>query len=157
MTDTVTVDIDPRANTSREMARTAATAALRVANRNYELYDTGDVAGVDEVFAVDLVDHNPVPGAASAIEGMRYLIAEVRDGFTDTEHRILFQAELPDGWVINHWQMTARHTGDAFGVSATGKPVAFNGTDIVRVVGGRITEIYHVEELLQMTRQLTTA
>ncbi|WP_169813669.1 ester cyclase [Nocardia pseudobrasiliensis] len=149
------VDINPRANTSREMVRAAATTALRVANRNYELYDTGDVAGVDEVFAVDLVDHNPVPGTTSAIDGMRYLIAQVRDGFTDTEHRILFQTELGDGWVVNHWQMTGRHTGDAFGTPATGKPVAFNGTDIVRVLDGKITEIYHVEELLQMTRQLT--
>ncbi|CAM4504986.1 ester cyclase [Nocardia ninae] len=142
------------AKTAREMVESAPTAALRIASRNYELYDTGDVAGVDEVFAVDLVDHNPVAGAESGIEGMRMLIAAVRDGFTGTEHRILFQQQLRDGWVVNHWQMTGTHTGDAFGLTASGKPLAFNGTDIVRVLDDKITEIYHVEELLQLTAQV---
>jgi hypothetical protein len=52
--------------------------------------------------------------------------------------------------------MTATHTGDAFGFAASGNPVAINGTDIFRVAGGRITEIYHVEELLKMTQQIST-
>ncbi|MEZ2389692.1 ester cyclase [bacterium RCC_150] len=142
------------ANTSSEMVRAATTTPLRVAARNLELYDTGNVDGVDEVFSPDLVDHNPV-GAASAIDGMRTLVAAVRDGFTGTQHRILFNQELPEGWVVLHWQMTGTHTGDAFGFAASGKPVAINGTDIVRVVDGKITEIYHVEELLKLTQQLS--
>ena len=82
------------ANTASEMVRSATSTALRVAARELELYDTGDVAGADEVFAPDLIDHNPAGDAASAIDGMRALIAAVRDGFTDTQHRILFQQEL---------------------------------------------------------------
>jgi hypothetical protein len=85
-----------------------------------ELYDTRDVAGADEVFAPDLIDHNASPDAASGIDGMRASIAAVRDGFTDTQHRILFQRELSDAWVVIHWQMTATHTGDAFGFPASG-------------------------------------
>jgi hypothetical protein len=42
-----------------------------------------------------------------------------------------------------HWQMTATHTGDAFGFPASGNPVAINGNDIMRVVEGKVTEIYH--------------
>lgn len=143
------------ANTASEMVRSATTTALRVAARNLELFDTGDVAGVDEVFAPDLIDHTPVAGAASAIDGMRALVAAVRDGFTDTQHRILFQQELSDGWVVIHWQMTGTHTGDAFGFAASGNPVAINGTDIIRIVDGKITEIYHVEELLKLTQQIS--
>ena len=94
------------ANTASEMVRSATTTALRVALRDFELYDTGNVAGADEVFAPDLIDHNPAAGAASAIDGMRALIAAVRDGFTDTQHRILFQQELPGGWAVIHWRMT---------------------------------------------------
>ncbi|WTL59939.1 ester cyclase [Nocardia sp. NBC_01499] len=102
------------------------------------------------------MDHNPVPGTSSGIVGMRFLIGEVRDGFTGTRHEIVFQEELPSGWVVNHWRMTAVHTGDAFGIPASQRPVSLTGTDIVRVIDGRITEIYHVEELLQMRLQLTT-
>jgi predicted ester cyclase len=139
------------------MVRSATSTALRVAFRELELYDTGDVAGADEVFAPDLIDHNAAPGAASAIDGMRALIATVRDGFTDTQHRILFYRELSDGWVVIHWQMTAIHTGDAFGFPASGNPIAIHGNDIMRVVDGKITEIYHVEELLKLTQQMSGA
>ena len=143
------------ANTAREMVRSATSTALRVAARELELYDTGDVAGADEVFAPDLIDHNPAGDAASAIDGMRALIAAVRDGFTGTQHRILFQQELPGGWVVLHWRMTATHTGDAFGFPGSGNPVDINGCDIMRVVDGKITEIYHVEELLKLTQQMS--
>ena len=47
------------ANTASEMVRSATSTALRVAARELELYDTGDVAGADEVFVPDLIDHNP--------------------------------------------------------------------------------------------------
>jgi hypothetical protein len=57
------------ANTSSEMVRSAPTTALRVAFRELELYDTGDVAGADEVFSPDLIDHTPVADTGSAIEG----------------------------------------------------------------------------------------
>jgi steroid delta-isomerase-like uncharacterized protein len=143
------------ANTSSEMVRSATSPALRVAFRELELYDTGDVAGADEVFAPDLIDHNASSDAASGIDGMRASIAAVRDGFTDTQHRVLFHRELSDGWVVIHWQMTGTHTGDAFGFPASGNPVAINGNDIMRVVDGKITEIYHVEELLKLTQQIS--
>ncbi|WP_326659396.1 ester cyclase [Streptomyces canus] len=144
------------ANTASEMVRSATTTALRVAARNLELYDTGNVAGADEVFAPDVIDHNPAADTASGLDGMRALIAAVRDGFTDTQHRILFQQELPGGWVVLHWRMTGMHTGDAFGFAASANPVDITGTDIVRIADGKITEIYHVEELLKLTQQIST-
>ncbi|MFJ1811327.1 MULTISPECIES: ester cyclase [unclassified Streptomyces] len=142
-------------NTASEMVRSATTTALRVAARELELYDTGNVAGADEVFAPDVIDHNPADGAASGLDGMRASIAAVRDGFTDTQHRILFQQELPGGWVVLHWRMTGTHTADAFGFAASGNAVDIKGQDIMRVVDGKITEIYHVEELLKLTQQIS--
>jgi hypothetical protein len=41
--------------------------------------------------------------------------------------------------VVLHWRMTATHTGDAFGFPASGNPV----------------ELYHVEELLKLTQQIS--
>jgi predicted ester cyclase len=143
------------ANTASEMVRSATSTALRVAARELELYDTGDVAGADEVFSPDVIDHNPAGAAASGIDGMRALIASVRDGFSDTQHRILFQEELPGGWVVLHWRMTATHTGEAFGIAASGNKVDIDGNDIMRIVDGKITELYHVEELLKLTLQMS--
>ncbi|MFF7889578.1 ester cyclase [Streptomyces sp. NPDC020794] len=140
------------ANTASEMVRSAASTALRVAVRELELYGTSHVAGADEVFAPDVIDHNPATDAASGIDGMRASIAAVRDGFTDVWHLVLFQRELPGGWVVLHWCMTGTHTGDAFGFPASGNPVDIDGQDIMRIVDGKITEIYHVEELLKLTQ-----
>ncbi|MET8981470.1 ester cyclase [Streptomyces sp. NPDC004539] len=142
-------------NTASEIVRSTTSTALRVAARELELYDTGDVAGADEVFAPDVIDHNPASDAASGIDGMRASIAAVRDGFTGTQHRILFHHELPGGWVVLHWRMTATHTGDAFGFPASGNPVDINGQDIMRIADGKIAEIYHVEELLKLTQQIS--
>lgn len=64
------------ANTSSEMVRSATSTALRVAARELELYDTGDVDGADEVFAPNVIDHNPAT-AASGIDSMRASIAAV--------------------------------------------------------------------------------
>ncbi|MFK0294738.1 ester cyclase [Streptomyces sp. NPDC090442] len=128
-----------------------------IAARVYQLFDTGNVSGLDEVLSPDLVDHNPVPGAASGIDGMRILVAAVRDGFTATRHEVIYQAETGNGWVVSHWRMTATHTGDWFGTPATGRPVSFTGTDLMRITDSKITEIRHVEELLQLQQQLTTA
>lgn len=144
------------ANTSSELLRSTTSPVLRVAFRELELFDTGDLEGVDEVFSPDLIDHNGTPGI-SGIDGMRGLIAAVRDGFTDTQHRVLFFQEMADGWVGMHWHMTATHTGEAFGVAASGHHVSIKGSDFMRVVDGKITEIYHVEELLKLVQQLSGA
>jgi hypothetical protein len=51
---------------------------LNVANRIYKAFDSGDVSVLDEILHPDLIDHNPVPGAASAIQGVRLLVTQSR-------------------------------------------------------------------------------
>jgi len=125
-----------------------------VAARVYELFDSGDVGGLDAVFDSRLVDHNPVSGSASGIDGMRALVSAIRDGFSDTHHEVLYQTDPGDGWVVSHWRMTGTNTGDWLGMPPTGRKVSITGTDIVRVPDDKITEIRHVEELMQLQQQL---
>ncbi len=70
------------ANTASEMARSATSTALRVAFRELELYDTGDVAGADEVFAPELREGTDSPAArfASALAGEEGVEVERRRG-----------------------------------------------------------------------------
>jgi predicted ester cyclase len=51
--------------------------------------------------------------------------------------------------------MTAVHTGDWFGVPATGREVSFTGIDLWRAENGRLVEVRHAEDLLQLQAQLT--
>ena len=124
-----------------------AVAALR-------LLDEGDVDGVDRVFASDVLDHDPTPGAPEGIEGERALFAAVVAGFDDIRHEVEYQGRTGDGWVVTAWRMTGRHTGDFLGVPATGRPVDFKGIDVQRVRDGKIVEHRHVEQLLQLVQQV---
>lgn len=133
------------------------TDASAVAVRLYEIFDTGDVAALDEVLAADLVDHNPVPGTTSGIEGIRLLVTAIATAFTGTHHEVPYVGTTTDGWVVGHWRMTGKHTGDWFGTPATGSSVSFTGTDLMRISDGKVTEIRHVEELLQLQQQLTAS
>ena len=126
-----------------------------IASAVYQAFDAGDVDAVDTLFAPDAVDHNPVPGTPDAAEGIRGLIAAVRAAFTNPRHEILHQAETGDGWVVTAWRMTGTHTGDWFGTPASGRDVAFTGIDLYRIVDGRIVELRHVEELLQLQAQIS--
>ncbi|MFC0542729.1 ester cyclase [Kutzneria chonburiensis] len=128
---------------------------MTVPVRIYQLFDDGDVAGIDDVVAPDMIDHNPVPGAETGIDGLRLLVAAVRDGFTGTRHEVIYQGETADGWTVCQWRMTGTHTGPWFGTAATGRAVSFTGIDLMRVVDGKVTELRHAEELLQLTAQLT--
>jgi steroid delta-isomerase-like uncharacterized protein len=130
--------------------------AREIATKLYvEMFDTGDVSAVDRFYAADFIDHNPAPGAPSAIESMRGLVSAIRDGFTDTKHTVVYQAETDDGCIVTQWVMTGKHTGPWFGTPATGRDVSFAGTDIVRVTDGRVVELWHVEELLQLQAQIS--
>jgi len=65
------------------------------------------------VFAPDLIDHNAAPDAASGIDGMRASIAAVRDGFTDTQHRVLFHEDLARGRpALAGWGMASEPCSD---------------------------------------------
>ena len=128
---------------------------IALATDSYRLFDEGDVAGVDRLYAPTLVDHNPVPGTATPRAGMRTLIGWITDGFTDAHHEILFQGVIGTDTVVIQWRMTGRHTGPFLGVDATGREIAFMGTDIIRIEDGQIVELRHVEDLFGAYAQVT--
>jgi predicted ester cyclase len=127
---------------------------IATATASYRLFDEGDVAGVDRLYAPTLVDHNPVPGSASPLDGMRTLIGWIKDGFSDAHHEIVFQGVIGTDTVVIHWRMTGRHTGPFLGVDATEREIAFTGTDIIRIENERIVELRHVEDLFGAYAQI---
>ena len=75
-------------------------------------------------------------------------------GLSEMNHNLVQVHFLEDGKVMVRWEATAKHTGEAFGYPATQKTVYFNGHDILKLEGGKITELWHIEQLLQLTYQL---
>ncbi|MFN3592868.1 MAG: ester cyclase, partial [Thermaurantiacus sp.] len=70
----------------------------------------------------------------------------------------LAQGDAVQGWGVDVWTLTGTHTGTAlFGIPAAGRPVAISGIDWLRVDGGMVTELWHVEDMSRMADQLGLA
>lgn len=128
--------------------------ATELARAFLRMLDDRDLSRIAEVFAPDVVDHDPLPGTPGGIEGVRILLDAVLAAFSDIRHEVLFQAPIGEDGAVTVWRMTGRHAGEFLGVPAGGRPVDFTGIDVVRASGGRIVEHRHVENLLLARQQI---
>lgn len=118
-----------------------------------DVFATGDETLLAEVFAPDVVDHHPAPGQAPGRDGIAEVLRAFHAAFPD--QRLALQGVVVDGdTAADWWEFTGTHTGPLLGVPPTGRRVTFRGCDVARIRDGRITEIWHVEELYQLPQQI---
>ncbi len=118
-----------------------------------ELWGRGRAELVEQLYAPDVVDHNPVPGQRPGHDGLRDVLAAFHTAFPDLTvdlHGTTGDAESAADW----WTFRGTHTGPLFGLAPTGRRVAFGGMDAVRVRDGLITELWHVEDNAALLGQL---
>ena len=132
-----------------------STTNLDLARRFYQAFDSRTPARMDAIIAADAIDHDGASGDEPARDTMRGLVAMLAAGFTDYRHDLeLVQPVAPD-LVFIRWRMEGTHSGDVYGMAATGRRVVLRGHDLIRVRDGLITEVWHIEQLLQLVQQLT--
>jgi steroid delta-isomerase-like uncharacterized protein len=108
---------------------------------------------IPQLYAPDVVDHNPVPGQRPGHDGLRDVLAAFHTAFPDLTmelHGTLGDGDRGTDW----WTFRGTHTGPLFDVAPTGRRVEFSGIDVARAADGRIVEMWHVEDNLSMLRQL---
>ena len=112
----------------------------------------GKVDVVDDVVAVNCVDHDPMPGQPQGREGQRATCQMIVDGVSDrsVEDDVL----AVDDKVIENWTFTGTHTGDFLGVPATGKRLSVRGMEIWRLDQGQIVERWGVIDVAGAMEQL---
>lgn len=109
-------------------------------------------------FSEDYVDHNrmpQLPAALSDYEAITGFLGQLNTAFEGRQYEINFLDAVGDDAVIVHWTMTSTHTGELFGLPATGNPVRLDGMDILRYERGQIVEHWHIEQLLTLMSQLS--
>ena len=134
-----------------------ATSALQVVLRELSFADgNGDMDQMDEIFSRELIDHSPykVSPEQSAYEAMRELLKELRSGFSDYSHKVIFIKEFPDNWVALHHEFVGTHTGEFLGFAPTGNLITMKGTEIIHDVDGKVTETYHTEDSFSLLNGL---
>ena len=108
---------------------------------------------IDEVFAPEVVDHNPQPGQASGIEGVKSVIAVYQAAFPDI-HLSNDDIIISGDRAALRWSATGAHEGDQLGVPATHQTIKFTGIDILRIENARIVERWGEANSLEVMQQI---
>ena len=121
--------------------------------RFYELMNQHNASAFEEVLAPDVVVHGAPPGTEGGVEGMKQMFDMFNNAFPDlkvTVDHMIAEGDL----VAVHMTTQGTHKGEMMGIPATGKQFSNQGVDLVRIAGGKATEIWHYEEELSFYQQL---
>lgn len=121
----------------------------------YKFWETGseELLGLSTSKELKDYDRNPM------LEGTDYeallgVAGMINAGLSDIKHNFTQIHYLENDRILIRWEGSAKHTGDLFGTPKTDRTVYFNGHDILQLKNGKISELWHIEQLLQLTSQI---
>lgn len=129
--------------------------ANKAAIRRYieEVWNKGNLAVADEVFAPTFVDHDPrYPGIVS-LDRLKHLFTTFRAAFPDIHTEV--EDLLTEGdKVLLRYAWTGTHKGEFLGIAPTGKNVRVTGLALYRFVDGKVVEAWANADDLGLLQQV---
>jgi steroid delta-isomerase-like uncharacterized protein len=125
-----------------------------VSRRVFDVFNSGTVEDLEEIFAPDFVNHDP--SAPPGVEGARQQILLYRSAFRDLAVKVEDQIAEGDR-VATRWSARGTHEGDLLGIAPTGKKTTATGITIDRIDGGKIVESWTNWDTLGLLQQLGVA
>jgi predicted ester cyclase len=119
------------------------------------LADTRDPARVDDFFAPQFVSHSMPPGLPPDREGVKQFLSGLLEGLPDLTidlDLVIVEEDL----VTVRSTMRGTHEGSLMGAPASGRRVAVDGIDIMRVEDGRIVEHWGLTDTVGLLHQVGT-
>jgi predicted ester cyclase len=107
------------------------------------LYRTGDLAVVEDVIAEDYVDHSLPHFSGRA--GVALAVRTLHAGFADVVCTV-DQVVAAGDRAAFLFTLEGRHVGPIAGYAPTGARIRWTGADFIRVAGGRIVELWTVQD-----------
>ena len=145
--------IHGRTRPAARMAPPGMTTRRLLRDQIERLWNGGELDLVRRNYRADVVDHMPVPGQLGGLDGMEQVVREFRAAMPDLAmelHGVLVDGDRG----CDFWTLTGTNTGPLFGRPPTGERVRMSGIDMVRVAGGQVAELWHVEEMARFEAQL---
>ena len=122
------------------MSRDSETRRSLVADI-YRVYQTGDLASLDDLVAVNVTDRSAAPGQMQGLSGFKQLVGQFRAAFPDG--KVEPEEMLVDGdTVVAKVKLTGTHVHDFFGLQPSGKRVAAKGVETYRFANGVVVEMW---------------
>lgn len=108
----------------------------------------------ENIISEKLKDHDRTPMAQGTdFEAMWDLMQSLKG--LETKYNIEQIHFLEANKIMIRWQAAAKHVGNLFGMPASNKTAYYAGHDILQLDGnGKISEIWHVEQIFQLMKQL---
>lgn len=119
-----------------------------------EIFPADDEAALAEVISEDFVNHEAPPGTPPGLGSITYFMHLLASAFSEQEwtmHRVLADGDI----VALHCTHSGRHTGEFFGLPATGRRFAYKQMHMIRVVNSKGVEHWAVRDDATLMRQLT--
>jgi steroid delta-isomerase-like uncharacterized protein len=143
----------------RPRRRTPVVTPRAVVRRLHEMWNTGDVAAVDDVYAEDFVGHFPPSShlpERRGRQGAREGIERIRTAFPDWHEAV--EAMVAEGnTVVTRYTSTGTHRGPFRGIAPTGRRIAVAEMSIYRIAAGQVAEQWCVIDELTRLQQLGIA
>jgi predicted SnoaL-like aldol condensation-catalyzing enzyme len=118
-----------------------------------EVWNKRNLNIIDALFAPSYIGHVAgAPGPVGGTEALKQLIASYWAAFEIVDIPQFLVAE--DDMVVMHDTYRFKHIGAFQGIPPTGKEMTVTGTDIYKIVGGKIVEQWVEADLLSLMQQL---
>jgi steroid delta-isomerase-like uncharacterized protein len=119
-----------------------------------EIWNKGDWATADELFAPNYVNHDPYnPDQGTGPDGFKQRVSAYRNVFHDFDLRV--ERQIAEGDMVEtHWSVRGTHAGELEGIPPTGKSVYVEGQLLSRIVDGKFAEEWVHWDTLGLLRQI---
>ena len=133
-----------------------ASAGVKAAARRVleEIFPADDEAAVIEAVTDDFINHEAPPGTPPGPAGVILYMHALARAFSDQQWTI--QRVIAEGDIaVVYCRHSGRHTGEFFGLPATGRSFAYQQMHMIRVIDGKGAEHWVVRDDAALMRQLT--
>ncbi|MGE5719828.1 MAG: ester cyclase [Nocardioidaceae bacterium] len=119
-----------------------------------EIFPANDERALREVVSDQFVNHAAPEGTPPGVDGVATFMHLINEAFSQQQWEIHDVIAEGDKVVISCTHRGV-HTGDFFGLPATGRRFAYEQVHIIRIVDGKGAEHWEVRDDASLMRQLT--
>ena len=112
-------------------------ANAELARRWIAVWEEGDEAKLDDLYAPEFEYHMRFPGQKAGLAGEKQVVRMLHGAFPDL--RIVVDDLIVDEHnAVIRWTMPGTHRGPFRGIPPNGRPIRFTGIDILRIERGKV-------------------
>lgn len=118
-----------------------------------ELLNQEKKSVIDEIYALDLITHDPFMGTVTGVDAFRQLLGMFDAAFPG--HRAQVHHVFAEGDFVTVLHIhTGKHTGPFMGMPPTGRDIVINGVEVFRMQDGKIAEFWRHDDDAGLLMQL---